>query len=60
LVSINEIGIERAASKLKTETMVMITEKTVRFIIGFTLFVGSRGLVGILRKIREAGKKMKK
>ncbi|OEF96891.1 hypothetical protein BHF71_11290 [Vulcanibacillus modesticaldus] len=55
LIRLNEIGSSLATPQLKVETIFSLIEKIVRLIIGLILFFGSKGLVGLLKKIREAG-----
>jgi hypothetical protein len=52
-LSLKEIGMDYVGDKMKTELTFAFLEKLLRLLLGFALFFGSRGLVGLLNRIRE-------
>jgi hypothetical protein len=52
-LNIKEIGVDYAITKMKGELLFAFIEKLLRLVLGFVLFFGSRGLVGLLNRIRE-------
>lgn len=53
-LSMKEIGVDFVSAKMKGELLFAFLEKLLRLALGFALFFGSRGLVGLLKKVREA------
>ena len=51
--NIKEIGVNYVDQRMQGELLFSFLEKLLRLIFGFILFLGSRGLVGILKRIRE-------
>lgn len=57
IIKMNDIGSSLVTSSYKTEVIFAIIEKAVRVLIGLFLIFGSKGLVGLLKKIRGLGVK---
>ncbi len=55
LMKLYQLGNAHATFDLKFSTYFLIIEQIVKLIIGFSLFFGSNGLSGLLRRIRKAG-----
>ncbi|MCF6136621.1 hypothetical protein [Pseudalkalibacillus berkeleyi] len=52
-LNIKEIGVYYADPRMKGEVLFAFLEKLLRLIFGIILFFGSKGLVGLLKRIRE-------
>ncbi len=52
-LSLKEIGMDYVGDKMKTELLFAFLEKLLRLVLGFALFFGSKGLVGLLNRIRD-------
>ena len=55
IIKMKEITFDLATTQFKTELIFSAVESGVRLLIGFVLIFGSKGLSGLLRRIREAG-----
>lgn len=53
-LNIKELGVDNVNPRMKGELLFAFLEKLLRLVLGFALFLGSRGLVGLLKKIRES------
>ncbi|MGP4079824.1 hypothetical protein ACTWQL_07890 [Pseudalkalibacillus sp. R45] len=52
-LDIKELGVNYVDPRMKGELLFSFLEKLLRLALGFILFFGSRGLVGLLKRIRE-------
>lgn len=52
-LNLKEIGVYYADPRMKGEVLFSFLEKLLRLILGIILFFGSKGLVGLLKRIRE-------
>ena len=55
IIRYNEISSHLHTPQFKTEVIFSIVENVAKLIIGFILIFGSKGLTGLLKKIRELG-----
>ncbi|MEC5424770.1 hypothetical protein QGM71_14885 [Virgibacillus sp. C22-A2] len=52
-LNIKEVGVGFDTTKMKRELLFSSLEKLLQLVLGFVLFYGSKGLVGLLNRIRE-------
>ncbi|MFD2045073.1 hypothetical protein ACFSTA_15420 [Ornithinibacillus salinisoli] len=52
-ISLKEVGVGFDTTEMKRELLFAFLEKLLRLILGIVLFFGSKGIVGLLRRIRE-------
>ncbi|WLD94432.1 hypothetical protein [Alkalihalobacillus sp. AL-G] len=52
-LNIKEVGVGYVDPRMKGELLFSFLEKLLRLVLGFVLFFGSRGLVGLLKRIRS-------
>lgn len=55
LIRLNEIGTDYATDTFRMETIFSTASKLVKLLLGFVLIFGSKGLSGMLKKIRSWG-----